>query len=36
MTVAVSMYIRMGFELVREAPALYGVPHAIYVKRLPR
>lgn len=34
MTVALSMYIRMGFELVREAPAIFGVPYAVYVKRL--
>jgi ribosomal protein S18 acetylase RimI-like enzyme len=34
MTVALSMYIRMGFELLREAPAICGVPYAVYVKRL--
>lgn len=34
MTVALPMYLRMGFEKVREAPDISGVPYAIYVKRL--
>jgi ribosomal protein S18 acetylase RimI-like enzyme len=36
MTVALSMYIRMGFELVRETPAIFGVPYAVYIKHLSR
>ena len=34
MTVALPMYIRMGFERHRDAPAVYGVPYAVYLKRL--
>ncbi len=34
MTVALPMYLRMGFVRVREAPPLFGVPYAIYVKAL--
>jgi ribosomal protein S18 acetylase RimI-like enzyme len=34
MTVALPMYLRMGFELVREAPPIHGVPYAVYLKRL--
>lgn len=34
MSVAQPMYMRMGFDLVREAPAIYGVPYAIYTKPL--
>ncbi|MCK1543464.1 GNAT family N-acetyltransferase [Bradyrhizobium sp. 179] len=34
MTVALPMYLRMGFEKVREAPDISGVPYAVYVKRL--
>ena len=34
MTVALPMYLRMGFEWHREAPPIYGVPYAIYLKRL--
>ena len=34
MTVALPMYIRMGFEWHRDAPAVYGVPYAVYLKRL--
>lgn len=33
MTVALPMYLRMGFVRVRDAP-LFGVPYAIYVKAL--
>jgi GNAT superfamily N-acetyltransferase len=34
MTVALPMYLRMGFVRVRDAPPLFGVPYAIYVKLL--
>ncbi len=34
MKVALSMYLRMGFRLDRNAPAIHGVPYGIYVKRL--
>ena len=34
MKVALPMYLRMGFHLVREAPPLYGVPYAVYLKHL--
>jgi ribosomal protein S18 acetylase RimI-like enzyme len=34
MTVALSMYLRMGFARVREAPDILGVPYAVYVKAL--
>jgi ribosomal protein S18 acetylase RimI-like enzyme len=34
MTVALPMYLRMGFRLVREAPPIYGVPYAVYLKHL--
>lgn len=34
MTVALPMYLRMGFERVADAPPLFGVPYGIYVKRL--
>ncbi|MFM9846485.1 MAG: GNAT family N-acetyltransferase [Hyphomicrobiaceae bacterium] len=34
MTVALPMYVRMGFEWHRDAPAVYGVPYAVYLKRL--
>ena len=36
MTVALPMYLRMGFVRVRDAPPLFGVPYAIYVKALER
>jgi ribosomal protein S18 acetylase RimI-like enzyme len=35
MTVALSMYIRMGFELLRDGPPVFGAPTAVYLKRLP-
>jgi ribosomal protein S18 acetylase RimI-like enzyme len=35
MTVALAMYIRMGFELLREGPIIFGAPTAVYVKGLP-
>ena len=34
MTVALPMYLRMGFARVREAPDILGVPYAVYVKML--
>lgn len=34
MTVALPMYLRMGFVRVTDAPPLFGVPYGIYVKRL--
>lgn len=34
MTVALPMYLRMGFAWVREAPDILGVPYGVYVKSL--
>ena len=34
MTVALPMYLRMGFEWHHEAPPIYGVPYAVYLKKL--
>jgi GNAT superfamily N-acetyltransferase len=34
LTVALPMYLRMGFELHHAAPPIYGVPYAVYVKKL--
>jgi ribosomal protein S18 acetylase RimI-like enzyme len=34
MTVALPMYLRMGFVRIGEAPDILGVPYAVYVKRL--
>lgn len=34
MTVALPLYLRMGFVRVADAPPLFGVPYGIYVKRL--
>jgi ribosomal protein S18 acetylase RimI-like enzyme len=34
MTVALSMYIKMGFTWQHDAPLIYGVPYAVYLKRL--
>ena len=34
MTVALPMYQRMGFEWHHDAPAVFGVPYAVYLKRL--
>jgi ribosomal protein S18 acetylase RimI-like enzyme len=34
MTVAQPMYLRMGFKLLRDAPAIYGVPYAVYTMTL--
>ena len=34
MTVALPMYLRMGFVRIGEAPDIMGVPYAVYVKSL--
>lgn len=34
MKVALPMYQRMGFEFLRDAPSIFGVPYGVYVKRL--
>jgi ribosomal protein S18 acetylase RimI-like enzyme len=34
MTVALPLYRRMGFTLLREAPPIHGVPYGVYVKPL--
>jgi ribosomal protein S18 acetylase RimI-like enzyme len=34
MTVALPMYLRMGFQLARDAPPIYGVPYAVYLRQL--
>ncbi|KYG98885.1 GNAT family N-acetyltransferase [Bradyrhizobium sp. DOA1] len=34
MTVALPMYLRMGFVRVRDAPDILGVPYAVYAKSL--
>jgi hypothetical protein len=34
MTVALSMYLRMGFTKLRNAEDIYGVPYAVYTKEL--
>lgn len=34
MTVALPMYLRMGFAFIREAPSIHGVPYGIYAKPL--
>jgi ribosomal protein S18 acetylase RimI-like enzyme len=34
MTVALSMYVTMGFELLRDGPPVFGAPTAVYLKRL--
>jgi len=34
MTVALPMYLRMGFEFARKAPPILGVPYAVYLLRL--
>ena len=34
MAVALPMYLRMGFRLARDAPPIYGVPYAVYLKQL--
>lgn len=34
MAVALSMYLRMGFERLREGPFIFGAPSAVYLKHL--
>lgn len=34
MKIALSMYLRMGFHWVSEAPSILGVPYGIYLKSL--
>jgi ribosomal protein S18 acetylase RimI-like enzyme len=34
MTVALPLYLRMGFEWIRDAPPIFGVPYGVYLKRL--
>ena len=34
MKIALPMYERMGFKFHSEAPAIFGVPYGIYIKRL--
>jgi hypothetical protein len=34
MTVAQSMYLRMGFRRLRDAPPIHGVPYAVYTMTL--
>lgn len=34
MTVALPMYLRMGFTRVHDAPPIFGVPYAVYTKAL--
>jgi GNAT superfamily N-acetyltransferase len=34
MSMALPMYLRMGFIKLREAPDIYGVPYAVYTKSL--
>ena len=34
MTVALPMYVRMGFARLRDAPAIFGVEYAVYTKAL--
>jgi GNAT superfamily N-acetyltransferase len=36
MTVALPMYLRMGFRLHSQALPIYGVPYAVYTLALPR
>jgi hypothetical protein len=34
MTVALSMYLRMGFERLRDGPHIFGAPSTVYLKHL--
>jgi hypothetical protein len=34
MTVALPMYLRMGFARLRDAPPILGVDYAVYTKTL--
>lgn len=36
MKMALTMYLKMGFEFHREAPTIFGVPYGIYLKQLNR
>ena len=36
MTVALSMYVRVGFERLQEGPPIFGAPSAVYLKHLSR
>ena len=36
MEVALALYLRMGFKLLRRVPDRFGVPYAVYVKPLER
>jgi ribosomal protein S18 acetylase RimI-like enzyme len=36
MEVALALYLRMGFQLLRRVPDRFGVPYAVYVKPLGR
>lgn len=35
MRVALPLYLRMGFRHERDIPPIFGVPYALYVKKLP-
>src|SRR5262245_4255986 len=35
MTIALPMYLWMGFEWHHEAPSIFGVSYAVYLKKLP-
>ena len=32
MKIALAMYERMGFKLLRDAPPIFGVPYCVYIK----
>jgi ribosomal protein S18 acetylase RimI-like enzyme len=34
MSIALPMYLRMGFKFVREAPSIHGIEYGIYAKHL--
>lgn len=34
MAVALTMYLKMGFQLIREVPARFGVPYGVYTLEL--
>jgi len=34
MTIALPMYLKMGFTKLRDAPPIHGVPYAVYTKAL--
>ncbi len=35
MKAALTMYERLGFKFLKEAPPIFGVPYGVYVKQLP-